>query len=365
MTVQRAVTNPLIRPSDVRPSSPNMEVIGAFNAAAVCYGNETLLLLRVAEAVRDVPTDELAVPIVDCCGDFAALQVERIARNTPGLDVSDTRMIRLRDRVLLTSLSHLRLARSWDGIHFTIDEQPALYPLHRYEEYGMEDPRITRIGDTFFITYTAVSRWGIAVGLASTTDFISYQRHGLIFGPENKDAVLFPERIDDRYFVLHRPSVIGLGELQIWLASSPDLHHWGRHRPLMACRSEYWDSLRIGAGDVPMRTPHGWLMIYHGVSRAREYCLGAVLLDLKNPARIIARSAQPLLFPEADYEVSGFFDNTVFSCGSILDEDTGWLHIYYGAADTVTCRASIHLDDVLSNLHEPRQICNFSAACGS
>lgn len=361
MILQRAAANPLISPADVKPSSPGMVVIGAFNAAATRYGAETLLLLRVAEAVGDTEHDEVAVPMVDCCDTGAALRIERIARSTPGLDLSDTRIIRLRDRLLLTSLSHLRLARSRDGVTFTVDDRPALYPQYKYEEYGIEDPRITRIDDTYYITYTAVSRWGIAVGLASTNDFLTYTRHGLIFGPENKDVVLFPELINDRFFVLHRPSVIGLGELQVWLASSHDLHHWGGHRPLLACRAGRWDGLRIGAGDVPVRTPQGWLTIYHGVSREHGYCLGAALLDAHDPSRVIARSDEPLLVPDAPYETSGFFDNTVFTCGSVLDDATGLLHLYYGAADAVTCLATMRLDDILASLHHPTAR-NFSAA---
>ncbi len=361
MNVLRAAANPLISPADVKPSTPGMTVIGTFNAAATRYGEETLLLLRVAEAVEDVAPDQVAVPMVECCDQSSALRIERIARSTPGLDLSDTRIIRLRDRLLLTSLSHLRLARSDDGVTFTIDTRPALYPEHAYEEYGIEDPRITRIHDTYYITYTAVSRWGIAVGLASTTDFVTYLRHGLIFGPENKDVVLFPELINGKYFVLPRPSVIGMGNLQVWLANSHDLHHWGGHRPLLACRVGQWDELRIGAGDVPVRTPHGWLTIYHGVNRAQGYCLGAALLDLDNPSRVIARSNEPLLAPDAPYETCGFFDNTVFTCGSVLDDATGLLHLYYGAADAVTCLATMRLDDILASLIPTVQR-NFSAA---
>ncbi|HOS42195.1 MAG TPA: glycoside hydrolase family 130 protein [Armatimonadota bacterium] len=359
MDLQRAAANPLIRPQDVRPTRPDMDVIGVFNPAATRFGDETLLLLRVAEAVRDVPDRELAVPMVDCRGDEAVLRIERIRRDTPHLDLSDTRMIRLRDRLLLTSLSHLRLARSRDGVTFTIDETPALYPRDRAEEYGLEDPRITRIDETYFITYTAVSRWGIAVGLASTTDFVTYQRHGLIFGPENKDVVLFPARMGERFFALHRPAVIGLGELQIWLASSPDLYHWGRHTPLLSQRRGYWDALRIGAGDVPVRTDDGWLTLYHGVNAEHGYCLGAALLDVQHPSRLLARSAEPVMIPEAEYECRGFFDHVVFTCGSVLD-DAGMLHIYYGAADACTCRASVPVADVLATLERPRR--NFSAA---
>jgi predicted GH43/DUF377 family glycosyl hydrolase len=364
MNVTRADVNPLIVPADVPPSSHEMTVIGAFNPAAVRVGEETLLLLRVAEAVRDVAPDEVAVPMVNCQAMAStSLHVERIARNTPGVDLTDRRLVRFPDQMFLTSLSHLRLARSRDGIHFTVDATPALFPAMPYEEYGIEDPRITHIDGVYYITYTAVSRWGITVGLASTTDFRRFTRHGLIFGPENKDVVLFPARIDGRFYALHRPSFPGLGELQVWLASSPDIQNWGGHRPLLARRHGAWDALRIGAGDVPVLTSEGWLLIYHGVSREYGYSLGAALLDARNPARVLARSTTPLMIPRASYECTGFFDNAVFTCGSILDNQDR-LRLYYGAADAVTCTAWIDLDDIFASLY-PAPASNFSLRAAS
>ncbi len=348
MKVIRAANNPLITPADVPPSSPELKVVCAFNAAAARYGHETLLLLRVAETVREVAPDEVAVPILDC-RDGACVQIERIPRNTPGLDLRDSRAVRLQDRYLLSSLSHLRLARSTDGLHFTIDAAPALFPATEYEEYGIEDPRITQIGDTYYINYTAVSRYGIGVGLASTTDFVSYTRHGLIFGPENKNVAIFPEKIGGLYYAIHRPANTGMGTMSMWLASSPDLIHWGNHRQFLSSRPGMWDAVRLGAGSVPFRTDDGWLAVYHGVNREQGYCLGAVLLDKDDPSRVLARSQEPILYPQANYEQVGFYGSVVFTCGSIVD-DAGLLWIYYGAADEYTCCACLDVDDILDSL---------------
>lgn len=355
MFIARAACNPLITPADVTPSSPDLRVVCAFNPAAIRHNGETLLLLRVAETARTVSPDEVAVPVVDCQGDTPCIRVERFSRNTPGLDLSDSRAIVLEDRFLLTSLSHLRLARSTDGVHFTIDDQPSLFPTEEYEEYGIEDPRITEIDGIYYVTYTAVSRWGIAVGLASTTDFVNYIRHGLIFGPDNKDVVLFPEKINGRYYAMHRPATGGVGSLKIWLSSSPDMHHWGGHRPVLSMRQHMWDGQRIGAGDVPIKTGRGWLEIYHGVSRDRGYALGAVLFDLDDPYRVIARSEEALLSPQAEYECVGFYGNVVFTCGSVLD-DAGMYQVYYGAADAFTCRATFELQEILDSLQPAEMV---------
>lgn len=352
MRISRVAGNPLLTPQAVPPSSPELQVLCAFNPAATRFRDETLLLLRVAETVREVAPDEVAVPVMDCTGETPRVHVERIPRDTPGLDISDSRAIVLADRHLLTSLSHLRLARSTDGTHFTVDPHPTLFPCLPYEEYGIEDPRIACIDGTYYITYTAVSRWGIAVGLASTTDFLTFTRHGLIFGPENKDVALFPERINGRYYILHRPSTSGVGTLRIWVSESPDLFHWGGHRQLLAKRPGMWDGLRIGAGDTPIKTDAGWLTIYHGVNREHGYCLGALLLNLDDPRQVVARSDTPILTPQAPYERIGFYGNVVFTCGSVADE-AGMLHIYYGAADAYTCCATVPIADILDSLHAP------------
>ena len=358
MRIERAQMNPLISPLHVTPSSPEMQVVSAFNAAAVNWHGETLLLLRVAEMVKDVPDDEVAVPVISHENGTPTVTVHRFHRGDSKLDTSDPRAVVFNGETLLSSLSHLRLARSVDGYHFTIEMAPALFPTEPYEEYGIEDPRMTCLGDTVYINYTAVSRYGISEALASTKDFVTYQKHGVILPPENKNVVIFPEQIGGQYVMIHRPATAGLGNQQMWMAYSPDLLHWGQHTPFMTKRPGMWDSIRIGAGAVPIKTEQGWLEIYHGVNAEQGYCLGAVLLDLENPLNILARSNVPFLIPETEYERTGFYGNVVFTCGAVAMVTGGGtrVSIYYGAADQFTCRADIELADILDSLHAPALI---------
>ena len=360
MRIVRASMNPLISPGQVSPSSPDLRVVSVFNAAALVWEGETLLLLRVAEAPIPADEDQVAIPIITpgtaACPNITILHFHK---STPGLDLHDPRGIIFKGEQFLTTISHLRLARSTDGLHFTVDTTPALFPSESYEEYGIEDPRMTLLDDRVYITYTAVSRHGICVALASTTDFQHYTKHGLILPPENKNAVLFPARIQGEYQLMHRPTGGGLGGLQMWLASSSDLLHWGGFRPLMAKRPTMWDSVRIGAGAVPIKTALGWLEIYHGVNAKEGYCLGAVLLDLEDPSKVLARSPLPLLSPSTEYERSGFFSNVVFTCGATVTQmpsGSEMVQIYYGAVDETTCRADVPLADILEHLLAPAAV---------
>jgi predicted GH43/DUF377 family glycosyl hydrolase len=234
------------------------------------------------------------------------------------------------------------VARSADGINFDIEESPAISPANDYETFGIEDPRISLINGTYYISYVAVCPFGVTTSLASTKDFISFER---LFCPENKDVALFPERVDGKYYALHRPVSPLFKRNEIWIGESPDLRCWGNHRCLMGPRAGFWDESKIGASAVPFKTDQGWLEIYHGADRNNRYCLGAVLLDTKQPGRIIATAKKPILEPEADYETEGFFGNVVFSCGLLCEDDN--LKIYYGVADTSIACAQIHLQDVL------------------
>jgi predicted GH43/DUF377 family glycosyl hydrolase len=223
-------------------------------------------------------------------------------------------------------------------------------PSHEYEAYGMEDPRITAINDSFYITYVAVSRHGAATALVSTQNFRAFQSHGLIFCPENKDVVLFPETIDGQYLALHRPTTAHVfSRPEIWLATSPDLLHWGRHQPILGA-SGAWDRGRIGAGTPPIRTSEGWLAIYHGNDKGDgdrgigSYGAGLLLLDLDDP-RKIRRAFGPILVAETEYECQGFVPNVVFPTGIIQRGET--VLIYYGAADTSTAVVELRLSDLL------------------
>jgi predicted GH43/DUF377 family glycosyl hydrolase len=182
-----------------------------------------------------------------------------------------------------------------------------------------------------------------------TKDFKSFQRHGIIFCPENKDVLLFPERINGKYYALHRPVSPLFQRQDIWIAESPDMRCWGNHRCLMAPDEGCWDQIKVGASAVPFRIEQGWLEIYHGVGRDNRYCLGPVLLDADQPWKVIKRSEKAIFEPEADYETSGFYSNVIFTCGLIYEEDK--LKIYYGAADTVICYAELPIQDVLESLN--------------
>ncbi len=392
--VRRLAENPLISPADVRPSLAALEVVSVFNAAAARVGDEIVLLLRVAErprtdieppatamtvdldgpepVLRPLPPgrrmDEL-VPMcfLDPAADPVSVVVAYIPRDLPGLDLSDPRTIRyrrtIRDRRTgpmaevtgtpvdyLAQMSHLRVARSPDGVHFTVDERPALAPLTYLEEYGLEDPRATLIDGIWQITYVSVSRLGITTSRATTKDFRIFAREGMIFLPDHKDVVIFPGRVRGRYVALTRPMPQSFSRVcGIWIAFSNDLSTWGGHEPLALPRWEMWDEIRTGASAVPFLTSHGWLELYHGVDRNARYAMGALLLDADDPRIVIARSSAPILAPEAPYERVGLFANTVFSCGHVqLDDDR--IRLYYGAADSVMAAADLSVKEILRTL---------------
>jgi predicted GH43/DUF377 family glycosyl hydrolase len=337
----------------VSPSQPGLEVVGAFNPAVIRHDGEVILLLRVAEAPR-VRDTEVAAPVFDPAS--GELEIRKWNRGSHGVDTSDPRVTVVDGLTWLTSISHFRIARSSNGIDFKIDPAPAVSAATEYELFGIEDPRITLIEGTYWINYTAVSPYGISTALASTRDFRSFERHGIIFPPPNRDVTIFPEKINGRYFALHRPMAGEPGEHAIWIASSSDLMSWGGHRYVAGARAGSWDDLKVGGGAVPFRVRRngydGWLAIYHGVTSSPvTYSLGALLLDPDDPAVIIGRSREPVLRPQADYECSGFFDGVVFSCGVLAEGEM--VRIYYGAADGVTAVADILLDDILSGLSPP------------
>lgn len=250
-------------------------------------------------------------------------------------------------------ISSLWVARSPDGIgDWQVDARPLLAPEDPYEEWGCEDARLTfvpELGD-WLIAYTAYSPVGPGVALARTPDFRSVERLGLVLSPENKDAALFPRRFGEEWLLLHRPVAGHTGHM--WLASSPDLVHWGRSRVLARARGEvWWDGTRIGGGAQPLETEAGWLLLYHGVKSMVSgpvYRVGLVLLDRDEPARVLARSEDWVFAPEAPYERTGDVPNVVFPCGAILRGDEVWM--YYGAADSTVCLATAPLRDLLGHL---------------
>lgn len=349
--LKRGFNQCLLRPSDFRPSQADLEVIGAFNPGVIATEEGIVLLVRIAEQAAEKRPGYTALPRWDVPSQRVALDWEP----NDGLVPVDIRVVRRKrdGLVRLTFTSHLRVCHSRTGRTIDAVADCAFKPANEYEEFGVEDPRLSRIGADYYFTYVAVSRHGAATALASTKDFKSFQRRGVIFCAENKDVVLFPQKVRSEYLALHRPNgATPFTKPEMWLASSPDLIHWGNHRHFMGS-GEGWDVGRIGAGTPPLRTEKGWLEIYHGNSRREEekgigaYSGGVVLMDLEEPCRIIGVGGQ-LFVPETDYERNGFVPNVVFPTGIVRQEQA--VLVYYGAADTYTAVVEFSLEEILGRL---------------
>jgi beta-1,2-mannobiose phosphorylase / 1,2-beta-oligomannan phosphorylase len=349
--LKRGFNQCLLKPSDLRPSQSDLEVIGAFNPGAVATERGVVLLVRVAEQAAESRPGYTAFPRWDVEAQRVLIDWETNDALTP-LDIRLVR--RKRDGLVrLTFTSHLRVVFSRTGRTIDSFESDCFKPANEYEEFGVEDPRLTRLGDIFYFTYVAVSRHGAATALASTRDFKTFDRHGVIFCPENKDVVLFPEKVRGQYLALHRPNgATAFSKPEMWLARSPDLIHWGENEQFLG-GGEGWDVGRIGAGAPPLRTSHGWLEIYHGNSRREEdkgigaYSGGIALMDLEEPRRILGVSGQ-LFVPETDYERNGFVPNVVFPTGIVQQQEM--VLVYYGAADTCTAVVEFSLEEVHAQL---------------
>jgi predicted GH43/DUF377 family glycosyl hydrolase len=342
---ERFAQNPILVPRDIAPSRAELSVECLLNPGVFQFDQKSWLLLRVAERPSQ-PQGKTMVPVFHAEGKLKLLEFDH---DDPKLDRSDPRVYRYDGVDFLTTISHLRAVCSEDGIHFR--EQGLISPLlgdGPYESYGIEDCRVTQIGDDYYLAYSAVSANGVGIGLRSTRDWKHFATHGLIFAPHNKDCAIFAETLNHKFFALHRPSSPQIGGNYIWIAESPDLRHWGNHRCLARTRPGMWDSGRVGAGAAPIRTAQGWLEIYHGADAQNRYCLGALLLDLEEPWRILARSKDPIMEPTAEYEQMGFFGNVIFNNGHVTDGDE--LTIYYGASDSVVCGARFSIRQILASL---------------
>jgi len=270
-------------------------------------------------------------------------------------------LMRVEDR---RGISHLTAACSRDGItEWRIDAEPTLpaSPQNYPEEiWGIEDPRVTRIEtlDLWAVVYTAYSRGGPLVSLATTRDFKTFERKGVVMPPEDKDAALFPVQFSGRWAMLHRPvpGFAGVGA-HIWISFSPDMKHWGDHQILIPARKGgWWDANKVGLSPPPLRTEKGWLVLYHGVRNTAGGCiyrLGLALLDLEDPARLLARSDEWVFAPEEDYEVAGDVDKVIFPCGWVTEGDD--VRLYYGCADKCIALAMARVPELLDWLEKHDQ----------
>jgi beta-1,4-mannooligosaccharide/beta-1,4-mannosyl-N-acetylglucosamine phosphorylase len=257
----------------------------------------------------------------------------------------------------------LHVGRSPDGVRWDIAPEPMRFlPADdrvrdiqgRFEH--AYDPRVTWLEDRYYVTWCN-GYHGPTIGIAYTHDFASFHQLDNALLPFNRNGVLFPRRVGGRFLMLSRPSDNGHTPFgDIFCSESPDLVHWGRHRHVMGTVPWTWASTKIGAGPTPIETPDGWLLIYHGVLTSCNgfvYSMGAALLDLDEPWKVIARGRDYLLSPQVPYEQVGDVPNVVFPCAALVDREADRLTIYYGGADTVVCMAHGHLSEILASLLTP------------
>jgi predicted GH43/DUF377 family glycosyl hydrolase len=264
-------------------------------------------------------------------------------------------LARVEDR---RGFSHLTKAISEDGIgSWQVDGVPTLEPdplKYPEERWGIEDPRITWLAELnkWAITYTAYSRGGPLVAMALTKDFKHFERFGPLMPPEDKDAALFPRRINGKWALIHRPITANyVPGAHIWLSYSEDFTHWGDRQVVMhARRGGWWDGGKIGLAAPPIETAEGWILLYHGVRQTASgsiYRLGMALLDLDNPLKVLHRSDEWVFGPTERYEREGDVDDVVFPSGWVLDDKNGLLKLYYGGADSCIALATASVGDLL------------------
>jgi predicted GH43/DUF377 family glycosyl hydrolase len=254
-------------------------------------------------------------------------------------------------------ISHFTVARSNDGVsNWDIDQEPTMRPdpARRPEElWGIEDPRITWLEELgkWAVAYTAYSKGGPLVSLATTENFKIFERLGPVMPPEDKDATLFPKMFNGKWAMLHRPVARSPQiSANIWLSFSPDLMHWGNHQEIIYAREgSWWDANKIGLSAPPLQTERGWLVLYHGVRNTASgsiYRLGLVMLDLEDPSRVLHRSDEWIFGPKAAYEREGDVDDVVFPCGWTVKDGT--VNMYYGAADSCIALATAKLSELVN-----------------
>lgn len=274
--------------------------------------------------------------------------------------VHNAGMAKFNNEYIMLFRSHLHngrsivgIAKSNDGYNFTVEPEPFLKPstsllFGEYEEYGVEDVRISEIEGEFLLTYSAYSRHGVRIGLAKTRDFKKVERISMITQADLRNVVIFPEKINDMYVRLDRPHS-EISKWSIWISYSPDLIHWGDSKVIIKPETYHWDEMKIGPGATPIKTSKGWLNIYHGVFETMSgsvYRLGVALHDLNDPSQILGISDDWILQPEDAWEVTGYVPNVVFTCGAVPEND-GTVKIYWGGADSVMCVGTAIIKDLV------------------
>lgn len=240
-------------------------------------------------------------------------------------------------------VTSLGLAISSDG--YLIDERRSLPVIThelkgQYGEHGHQDPRIAKIGDTYYIMTASVSRWGDRLHLFTTKDFIQFENRGSVQPEfEMRTAGLFPETFDGRYCALLRY------EPNLWISYTKDFKTWEQPKLLFEIKRESWYGFKLGIGATPIRQKDAWLLFWHGKDDTARgvYSLGVMWLDLNDPSKILRVQEEPVLTVETDYERDGYYPNVVYTCGAV--EKDGHYLVYYGCADRVLALATVPVDN--------------------
>jgi beta-1,4-mannooligosaccharide/beta-1,4-mannosyl-N-acetylglucosamine phosphorylase len=263
------------------------------------------------------------------------------------------------------------LARSKDGIKWQLDPNPCfgakgkeLFDLPDDEVKHVHDPRLMVINETVYITIAIATKHGLLCGIAKTNDFKTWEQV-TISTPDNRNVIIFPEKINGLYYRLERPFPVysrgGDDQFDIWISQSPDLVHWGQSKILLAVEDVPFANNKLGPGTPAIKTDKGWLFLFHAVDKddtrgkngwedkwQKRYTAGVMLVDLNDPSKIIGFSKKPLIVPEADYEISGGYRNNVIFPTGLIADSNGDVKIYYGAADTVICLASANINELIN-----------------
>lgn len=279
------------------------------------------------------------------------------------------------------------LAKSRDGCHFDrVSDQPALnLSVEGFDGATIQDPRITKMGDWFYVTYAArhfpfgqfwnpevKKRYAIPdvppefprylrinatlTGLAMTRDFRTWIRAGWLTDPllDDRDVILFPEKINGQFAMLRRPlEWVGpkyeTQEACAWISSADDLMGLAHAPAKMVIKNKHpWEVFKMGFNTPPIKTPHGWFVIYHAVGADKHYRLGAVLLDLQDPSKVVHRTPDWLMEPEKDYEIEGYYRGAIFPCGAAVAKGT--LFVYYGGGDKYCALATCDFGEMIKHL---------------
>jgi len=368
----------LINPGDLTPLSELTRIIGTTNPAAVRMPNgDIILYVRVIETLRKYEDGEF----------FYSPRFEGENTSRIVLDKFPKKEIENKSNLgflfkdgtkRLTYISYLkRVVLDKTGFNIKSIEKGTSFPCLSWDgELGIEDARIVKIGKLYVMTYVALTRESnISTNLAISNDCKKWYRRGIIFEEQNKDVVVFPELINGGYIALNRPEGnFEFSPPHIWISYSKDLENWGRSKPFILSEKGKWDSERIGAGPPPLKTDKGWLLLYHGVmmkkikgffllnmikkilgmgTKIESYSIGAVLLDLKNPNKIIAKAESPIISPRLKTEKRNIVKKEViFSTGLLWDLNGADLLIYSGGGDVVTTVKKVALEEIIGKLEK-------------